>query len=97
MWGFFTSLLNTALGWIFRAVTIKFVLFTALVMILAPLTDLLLGLIDETALGELQDLVGSLPNDVLFYMLVFRLDVGIPLLVGAMIVKFFIRRLPFVG
>jgi hypothetical protein len=97
MFAFFSSLLNTALNWIFRLGTIKFVVFGALSLLLAPLMELLMGLITGSGLDQIPSLVQSLPAGILFYLQVFRLDVGIPMIVAAMLTKFFIRRLPVVG
>jgi hypothetical protein len=97
MWSFFTSAINVALGFIFKLGTIKFVVFGALSLLLAPLMSLLMGLIDSTGLNGIPSLVGQLPSDILFYMGVFRLDVGLPMLIAAMLTRFFIRRLPVVG
>ena len=97
MWSFITSAFSWLLGWIFRLSTIKFIVFGALALVLAPLMTLLLGLIDATGLDQIPSLVGQLPEGLLFYLGVFRLDVGLPMLVAAALVRFFIRRLPIVG
>lgn len=97
IWSFFSSVVNGALNFIFRLGIIKFVVFGALSLVLGPLMALIMGLVDATGLANIQGLFDALPNDVLFYLVVFRLDVGIPMLIAAMLVKFFIRRLPVVG
>ena len=91
------SLFNSLLGWIFRLSTIKFVVFGALALVLGPLMALIMGLIDAAGVADIGSIFSALPNDVVFYLAVFRLDVGIPIIVSAMLVKFFIRRLPIVG
>lgn len=89
----FTSLIN----WVFRLSIIKFIVFGALALVLAPLMELLLSLVDSTGLDGIPSLVSALPADLRFYLGVFRFDIGLPMIVAAVLVKFFIRRLPVVG
>lgn len=91
------SLFSSLISWVFRLSVIKFVVFGALALLLAPLMELLLGLVDSTGLSGIPSLVAALPADLRFYLGVFRFDVGLPLIVAAVLVKFFIRRLPVVG
>ena len=91
------SLFGSLISWIFRLSTIKFVVFGALSLVLLPLMELLFNLIDSTALSSIGSMIAGLGNDVRFYLALFRLDVGLPLLVAAALTRFFIRRLPVVG
>jgi len=91
------SLFNSLIGWVFRISTIKFVVFGALGLLLGPLMTLLLSLISSTGLEGIPSLVGALPSDFLFYLALFRFDIGLPILVAAALTRFFIRRLPVVG
>lgn len=91
------SLFNSLLSWIFRISTIKFVVFGALGLLLAPLMELLMSLVDTSGLSSISGMVSGLPNDIKFYLLLFRLDYGAPILIAAALTKFFIRRLPVVG
>lgn len=97
IWSFFSSVVASALNFIFRLSLIKFVVFGALSLLLAPLMALIMGLVDATGLANIQGLFDALPSSILFYLVVFRVDVGFPMLMAAMLVKFFIRRLPVVG
>lgn len=97
MWSFFSSVINAALGFVFRLGTIKFVLFSALALVLTPLMSLLMSLIEGAGLNALSGLFSALPTDILFWLSVFRLDIGVPMLVAAYLTRFFIRRLPVVG
>lgn len=91
------SLFGSLLSWVFRLSIIKFVVFGALALLLAPLMQLLLGLVDTSGINEIPSLVSALPADLRFYLGVFKFDVGLPIIVAAVLVKFFIRRLPVVG
>lgn len=100
MWPLLIAWMNTGLAWVFRAVVIKFVLFTAIMLLLVPLMELLVGFFTNNGsnpIGNLGHIFGTLPLDVSWFMSVLRLDVGIPLLLGAYVTAFFIRRLPIVG
>lgn len=100
MWGLLLAWMNTAFVWLFRAVVIKFVLFTAVMLLLVPLMEKLMGFFinnGQNPIGNLGYIFGTLPLDVSWFMGIVRLDVGIPLMLGAYVTAFFIRRLPFVG
>lgn len=97
MWAVFTSALSWAFGWVFRLSIVKFVVFGAIALVLTPLMTIIMGLVDATGLADIQGLFDALPTSILFFLVVFKLDVGIPMLIAAMLVKFFIRRLPVVG
>lgn len=100
MWGLLIAWMNTAFAWLFRAVVIKFVLFTGLMLLLVPLMNFLVGLFannGQNPIGNLGYIFGTLPLDVSWFMGVVRLDLGVPMLLAAFITAFFIRRLPFVG
>ena len=91
------SLFTSLISWVFRLSTIKFVVFGALALVLAPLMTLLLSLVGTSGINEIPSLVSALPADLRFYLGLFRFDVGLPMIVAAVLVRFFIRRLPIVG
>jgi hypothetical protein len=91
------SLFTSLIAWVFRLSTIKFVVFGALALLLGPLMELVMSLVDATGLADIDALFATLPESILYYLAVFRLDYGVPVLISAMLVKFFIRRLPVVG
>lgn len=91
------SLFSSLISWIFRGSVVKWVIFTGLALLLAPLMELLLSLIDSSGLDGIPSLVNALPEGIRFYLVLFRLDIGLPMLVAAYLTKFFIRRLPIVG
>ena len=97
MWGIIVSALSWLMNWLFRAQVMKWVIFTMLYAVLVVLIDALSAQLDASAVGELGTIFGTLPDAVLFFMGVLRLDVGIPMLVAAMILRFAIRRLPVIG
>ena len=97
MFGIVLSALNAILGWIFRGVVIKFVILTALYYVITFIVSEVLSLLDISPVEGLEASINSLGASILFFMGVFKLEVGIPLILGAMLTAFMIRRLPFIG
>ena len=97
MFGIVLSALNAILGWIFRGVVIKFVILTALYYVITFIVSEVLSLLDISPVQNLETSINSLGASILFFMGVFKLEVGIPLILGAMLTAFMIRRLPFIG
>jgi hypothetical protein len=97
MFGLLRSAVNYALSFVMQGSIIKFFLFTGLYYIVSELGSLLTQKIDKTGLTSIGSLVSGLPADVLFFMSVFRLEVGLPMIIAAFVVRFAIRRLPIIG
>ena len=97
MYSILVSAFNAVLGWIFRGVVIKFVILGAIYYVIAWIAEAVLSTFDISPLTGLQTVINAIPTGVLWFMGIFRLDVGIPLILGAMLTKFLIRRLPFIG
>lgn len=84
-------------SWIFRTVVIKFVVLTVLATVVTELMSYVMGKFDFSPISSLQSTLGGIPSGVLFFLGLFRFDVGLPLMFGAMLTKFLIRRLPVIG
>lgn len=97
MYGIIVSAINYALRFIFTGGIIKFVLFTVLYFIVTELGSLVMAKIDTSGMSSIGSLVSGLPADVLFFLGVFRLDVGLPMVIAAFVLRFAIRRLPIIG
>jgi hypothetical protein len=97
MWAILFSAANFLLGWIFRAVVVKFIVFTALYWIVTEITNAAIAKVSTSGMDGLGGLVSGLPADLLFFLKVFRLDVGLPMIIAACVVRFGIRRLPIIG
>lgn len=84
--------------WLLGGIVLKFIGLTLLVALLGPIVSYLVGLLAEAVnLGSIGTGIGSLPSDVLYFLLVFRIDLGLPIILGALILRFTIRRLPVIG
>lgn len=83
--------------WLLQSVILKAIVFGILFFVVHELTDALLaqiGSLDASALGSS---LASLPSGTIWFMQVFRLDVGLPLVLSAHGTAFAIRRLPVIG
>ncbi len=97
MFGILVSALNTALAWFVRGVVIKFVILSAIFYVVTWIAESVLGQLDISPLTGLQTVINGIPTGVLWFASKLRLDVGLPLILGAMLTKFVIRRLPIIG
>lgn len=97
MFGIVFSALNTALQWVFRGVVIKFVILSVIYYVVTFIANEVLGQLDISPLTNLETSINSAPGSMLYFLGVFKLDVGIPMILSAMLVAFIIRRLPIIG
>lgn len=97
MYGILVSAANFLLGWIFRGVVIKFIILTALYYVVTWIAESVLTQLDISPLTGLQTVLDAIPTGVLWFLTHMKADVGIPLVLGAMLTAFFIRRLPVIG
>jgi len=96
MWGILVSFLWTGVGWVFRAIVVKFGFYTALFLFVSegiPFLVSSLGL-NFSAVGAAFDNISPLAS---YFMGLVRLDIGIPMLISAHATAFTIRRLPVIG
>lgn len=85
------------LGFIFRGVVVKFVILGAIYYVIQWIAEAVLTQLDISSLDGLQTAVDALPQAVRWFLVVCKFDVGLPILLGAMLTAFLIRRLPFIG
>ena len=97
MWGILVSAFNYLLGWFLRGVVLKFIVLTMLYYVVTWIAETVLSQLDISPVTGLQTLLNGLPSGLLYLMGVFRFDVGLPLILGAMLTSFHIRRLPIIG
>lgn len=91
-------MIKTLLDFIFRKTVPKFFLFFALFFLVLEFTPVLIGWVGgETIITELSNSLGSLPNDVAYFLSPFRIDLGIKMVGTAYITRFIIRRVPLMG
>ncbi len=84
--------------WIFREIVIKFLVFTALFVVLAFLIPKAIAMVTPwIGTGGLSSAFGGLGAGVWFFLDFFQLAYGVPLVISAFVTRFLIRRLPVIG
>lgn len=95
MFGIVLSALNAALGFVLRGVVMKFGIFFALFFVVTGFISILSSILpDSTAISNA---LGGVPASVWFFLDLFNVSTGIPILLSAMVTKFVIRRIPVIG
>ncbi|EAW1199043.1 DUF2523 domain-containing protein [Salmonella enterica subsp. enterica] len=95
MFGIILSALNTLLGFVFRSLVIKFVVFFALYFIVQGFIEILIELLPESS--NLSSLFASLSDGFWYFINLSKLPEGISMIVSAMATRFIIRRIPVIG
>ena len=97
LWPFLISAIWTALGWVFRVVVVKAMLYGVLAFFASEGVAYLISKMGATSVDGLGGAINALAPGMLWFMVIFRLDVGIPLVLAAYVTAFCIRRLPIIG
>lgn len=97
MWVLLTNALAWVVNFIFRASIMKFVFFTGFFLVFGELVKVAMSLFDMTGITSFQDTLSGVPAHILYYFGVFKLEVGVPIILGAYLTRFTIRRIPFIG
>lgn len=95
MFGILLSALNVIVGFIFRSLVVKFVVFFALFFITTEFMQIVSGLLPDGS--ALASSLGGIPGSVWYFLDLFNVSAGIPLLLSAWVTRFVIRRIPVIG
>ncbi|MFM9435743.1 uncharacterized membrane protein (DUF485 family) [Janthinobacterium sp. CG_23.3] len=95
MWVLLLAAVNTAIGFILRSVVVKFGVFFALFFIVTEFVALLVPML-PTAAGLSGSLAG-IPGGVWYFLDLFNVTAGIPIILSAFVTRFVIRRIPVIG
>jgi hypothetical protein len=95
MFGILLSAFNSILGFILRSVIVKFFIFFALFFVTSEFIPLITGLLPSSA--SLNGSLSAIPSGVWFFLDLFNISAGIPLLLSAYATRFIIRRIPIIG
>jgi hypothetical protein len=97
MYGILLSALNTVLGFVLKSVIIKFGVFFALYFVVTGFVGVLQssGLLPSSS--AVSGALGGIPSGVWYFLDLFAVSQGIPLILAAMLARFIIRRIPFIG
>lgn len=95
MFAILASAFNAALGFIFRGVIVKFGIMFAAWYIAIELVTAVVSYVPSSA--ALTSALTAFPPTLWYFLDLMRLDLGIPLMLGALTTRFLIRRIPFIG
>lgn len=96
MFGIVLSALNSVLGWIFRSFVVKFGVFFALYFVATEFIGLVVQLIPDPA-SSVNGTLSGIGAGTWYFLDVFMLPQGLPLIIGAYATRFLIRRIPIIG
>lgn len=92
------AILAPLISWIFRTVVIKFVVLTAIFAVLAVVIPVAINLISPfIGVSSLTGAFAGIPSGMWWFLDLFNLSYGVPLLIAAFVTRFLIRRLPVIG
>lgn len=95
MFGIVLSALNVILSFVVRSVLLKFAAFTILFFITTGLMEVIAPML-PTSTGLTGTLAG-IPSGVWYFLDLFNVTAGIPLILSAYVTRFMIRRIPVIG
>ena len=95
MFGILISALNTLLGFVFRSLIIKFVVFFALYFVVQGFVEILVELLPDSS--NLSSLFANLSDGFWYFINLSKLPQGISMIISAMATRFIIRRIPVIG
>lgn len=95
MFAILVSAAMKVFAWLLGSVVIKFVVLTALFIIVNEFGSLVSGFMPS--LGPLSTALGGIPASVWYFLDLFNVSTGIPMLLSAYASRFFIRRIPVIG
>ena len=95
MFGIVLSALNVVLGFVLRSVIVKFVLYFGLFFITTEFIALLTPMLPDGS--ALSTALGGIPASVWYFLDLFNVSAGIPILLSAWVTRFIIRRIPIIG
>lgn len=95
MYGIIVSALNTILHFLFKSVFLKVSLFTILYIFVNDVVVEIFNLLPRGT--EVTTWWALLPSSIGYFLQIFRIDVGIPMILSAYVTRFFIRRIPLFG
>ena len=94
----FAAILTSALTWIFREIVVKFLVFAAILALILLLWPIVKTIADPFVnFDAINNALGGMPAGVWYFLSLFRIDIGLPMVVSAFVARFVIRRIPVVG
>lgn len=95
MFGILVSAFNTVLAFLLRSILVKFVFYFALYFVTTEFVAILLSLLPTSS--SLNGAFSSIPSSVWYFLDLFQISFGLPLIISAFVTRFMIRRIPIIG
>lgn len=95
MYAILISALNAILGFVLRSILIKFVLYFALFFVTTEFIQIITSMLPTGS--SLSSALGGIPSGVWYFLDLFNVSIGIPILLSAWVTRFIIRRIPIIG
>lgn len=89
------SFANLILGFVFKKAVIKFLVITAIFLVVEEFSKVLLTYIPS--LTGLNQYFALIPNDLWYFLDLLAFSTGFPMILAAYATAFLIRRLPVIG
>lgn len=91
------GLLSSAIGWIFRTVLVKFIVFTVLYVVVSAFVSYVMGKLSGVGPGALNSALSAWSPAMWYFADLTLFSQGIPAIISAYVLRFAIRRLPVIG
>ena len=95
MFAILFSAINTALAFIFRSLIVKFVLYFGLFFVTTEFISVISNLLPNGS--ALSGALSGIPAAVWYFLDLFNISAGIPIVLAAYVTRFVIRRIPIIG
>lgn len=95
MFGIVLSALNVIIAFIFRSIIVKFVLYFGLFFVCTEFISVLSPMLPDAS--NLSGALNGIPAGVWYFLDLFNISSGIPILLSAYLTRFVIRRIPVIG
>jgi len=95
MFGIVLSALNVLLGFVFRSVIVKFIMYFALFFVTTEFIQLLVPLLPGA--NSISGAFSAQAPGVWYFLDLFKISFGISACLSAFVTRFIIRRIPVIG
>lgn len=85
------------LGWLFSSALFKFLLFSLIYLAITELLPILIDVFIGDKFDDVRSLLSDIPDQVAYFLRMFRIDLAFKMVFSAYAVRFLIRRIPVVG
>lgn len=90
------SALFVIIGWLFKGPVIMFVLYWALFYVASEGIQYLMSQIDIGS-ASVKELFENIPEGMWWFIHLFKIPIGITMILSAYVTRFAIRRIPIIG